>query len=164
VQVPHISVYNLPTPSDPWTTWAAIAQVLSTLIALVAVLFALWTIRQNRQTIQLQVLESVMHDIRDLFFKYEQEYKSRPEPEKRAWDSMFFNTVEYFCFLVNNKFLSHPKALLFFADSIVVYYEKMYVVNYAEDHVKDPAKFAEFKKLYLKLTANSPCKTNSATA
>lgn len=77
---------------------------------------------------------------------------------------MFFNTVEYFCFLVNNKFLSHPKALLFFADSIVVYYERMYVVNYAEDHVNDPAKFAEFKKLYSKLTANAPRKTTAAAA
>jgi hypothetical protein len=151
VQLPHISIYNLPAPSDPWTAAAAFAQIVSTLLTLFAVLFALWTIRHNKKTVQLQVLESVMHDIRDLAFKFDQEYKTKSEAEKKVWDSAFFNTVEYFSFLVNKKFLSDKRVLLFFADSIVVYYEQMYIVNYSAEHVNNPAKFSEFKTLYKKL-------------
>lgn len=162
--MPQITVYNLPPPSDPWAAWAAIGQILSALFALLALAFAFWTIWQNKKTIELQIFESIMHDIRDLEFKFHQEYKDKPDADKKVWDSGFFNTVEYFCFLTNNGFLSNKKVQSFFRDSIIGWYEGMYVVNYGTEHVSDPAKFSEFKTLYKRLAPAKSPKASAATA
>jgi hypothetical protein len=164
VQVPHVSVYNLPPPSDPWAAVSAVGQLVSALFALFALAFAFWTIWQNNKTIQLQIFESIMHDIRDLQFKFHQEYKDKPDADKKVWDSAFFNTVEYFSFLVNSKILSDKRVITFFGDSIIAWYEGMYIKTYSEEHVNDPSKFSEFKALYRQLVTARPPKSQSVAA
>jgi hypothetical protein len=125
--------------------WMLLISACSTFAAAVA-LFLNWkAIRENRKTRELQIFNSIFQELKELEEK-QKEYET--EEEKKAWDSLFFNTLEYFSFLLNKEYLSDRKILSFFKDAIIAWYEQIFLEHSTKEEQKDGKIYPELKNLY----------------
>jgi|GEM_PF-5006597 len=109
--------------------------------------------RQNALATQLQVLEGIFRDIRELDQRYLSNFDSMSDAEKTAWSSTFFNTVEYLCFVVNNKLARKDALQGFFAEALPSW-KKTFDDHISEGILKDqPHFFSEFKQSCVKWPA-----------
>jgi uncharacterized protein YutD len=67
------------------------------------------------------------------------------------WDSRFFNTLEWFSFLVNENTIKDTKIKSFFKEALIDWHDNLLQAKYKND----PAKYPEFKKLYKDLKKGS---------
>ena len=79
----------------------------------------------------------------------------KTEKELKAWDSLFFNTLEYFSFLLNKEYLSDKKILNFFEDAIIAWYEKIFLIHSTPKEQKDNKVYPELKKLYQEISQSN---------
>ena len=75
-------------------------------------------------------------------------YKDADKQTKKEWDSLLFNSIEQFAFLVNNKFIKNDKMTHFFDDAVVKWYDDIFVKYHTSKEIDDKDVFPEFKKLY----------------
>jgi len=132
--------------AESWGIIGALATALATVFAAAGLIMAGIGMRQNARATQLQVLEGIFRDIRELDQRYLANFEGMSDTEKTAWSSTFFNTVEYLCFVVNNEFARKDALQAFFAESLPSWKQTF------DDHVsqgilKDrPQLFSEFKQ------------------
>ena len=65
----------------------------------------------------------------------------------RGWDSRFFNTLEWLAFLINKGQVKDSSLKGFFKDSIIGWYEKLFLTH-MKQAVDNDKEFPELKKLY----------------
>ena len=119
--------------------------------AAVIALFLNWhATRENRKTRELQILYTIFKDIRDLEEK--QGGYNGTEERKQLWNSLFFNTLEYFSFLLNRKMISEKSVVAFFGDSIKAWYRELFAKKASPEQIGNPTIYPELKSLYKKLT------------
>ena len=126
-------------------------QVIAGIVAAFGLIIAYFAFKRNRESIETNLAENIFRDLRAL----EKEKYGLPEDteKKMDWASLFFNTLEWFAFLVNEKKIKDGKIRSFFKDAIIEWYEELFLdKDYIEDkQVTNPKEFPEFKKLYKKL-------------
>ncbi len=127
-------------------SWAIFMASLSALFAAVALILNTIAIKESRRTRELQTFYSIFKDLISLEAKQPEHCKTANG--KKAWDSLFFNTLEFFSFLLNEKFLKDPKVFMFFKDAIQAFYEQVFVKHIPDEKQRDPKIYPEFKKLY----------------
>jgi hypothetical protein len=106
-------------------------------------------IKQNTRAMELQILESIFRDVRELDREYIAEFHGWTHEQRNAWSATFFNTVEYLCFMVNQR-ITRDKALrsFFFADAIPAW-RKMFAEHVTLGFINDePSNFPEFKQAW----------------
>lgn len=118
----------------------AIVSVVAALAAAASAFFAGVALRRNSKAVRLQVLESILRDIRDL--------DTDPPQQPRK----LFNTIEYLSFVVNRRLIPGAELADFYRIGIVHWYEQVFP-KHEPDGYRDPAAFVEFKRLYEKLKA-----------
>ena len=74
------------------------------------------------------------------------------EDEKKGWDDIALNTIEYWSMLVNDKKIVTKKYAEFFDDLVITYHEQN-LKKYHQDQFQDPKEFEELKKLYKHITS-----------
>lgn len=131
-------------------TWdiPLIVAIISALFAGVGLILNWLALRENNQTRQLQLLNDSFKSIKETEITLYKEYKNADQKTKREWDSLLFNSIEQFAFLVNEKFIKNKKIAGFFDDAVVMWYEQIYLKHYSEEEVNNPKNYQEFKKLY----------------
>jgi hypothetical protein len=127
-------------------SWAVLVASLSAAFAAVALVLNTMAIKESRRTRELQTFYGIFKDLISLEDKQRDYYLT--EGGMIAWNSLFFNTLEFFSFLLNEKFLKDPKVLAFFEDAIKKFYEHMFLKYISEEKQKDTKTYPEFKKLY----------------
>lgn len=131
--------------------WSMIGAVVAALAAVSALFFNYLAIRENSRSRNIATFQSFFLEIRNLEEKYYKEYQSKKDiAETRKWLSLFFNTLEYFAFLVNNNLLS-KKLAKFYNDAFVGYYEGIFITAATPEQQSNPKQYEEMKKLYKKL-------------
>jgi len=137
----------------PWETVINVIQTIAGSATAIALFFTIRTFLRVRKTEQLKIVESIFRDIRSLennLINIVLEPKNdRNEQLIRNWRSQFFNTLEWFSFLVNIKEVKNPDFLGFFKDAIIDWHDNIFE-KYMGDAVTDPKQYPEFKKLYNK--------------
>lgn len=113
-----------------------------------------WAVRENNKTRQLQLFEKTFNNIKETERLLYDKYGTDPDA-KRNWDSLFFNTLEFFAFLVNEKHLD-KRMSKFFNDAIIDWYERIFIEYHKED-INNPTIYPDLKKLYESIKAT---KTN----
>ena len=81
---------------------------------------------------------------------YYDEYDDKPEKNVKNWDFQFFNQLEWFSFLINEKKLKDEKLINFFKPAVIDWYDNMFVKHFEKSVIEDSEQFEEFKKLYKK--------------
>ena len=68
----------------------------------------------------------------------------------KDWASLFFNTLEWFSFLVNTNKIKDHKTVNFFKDAVTSWYDDLFLdTTYIETwQIEDDKQYPEFKKLY----------------
>lgn len=132
----------------------AIATWIGPIAAAGGLIFTGLQLRVNNKTNQLEILETVYKDIKDLEQKYYDEYEDKSEKNVKSWDYQFFNQLEWFSFLINEKKLKDKKLINYFKPAIIGWYDNMFIDNFDKTVVDDPKQFEEFKKLYKKFKEN----------
>jgi hypothetical protein len=94
------------------------------------------------------MLRGVFTDILALEKELYDKYSGSSEDQKKRWDSLLFNSIEFFAFLVNNKYVSDARMVSFFRDAIVGWYEGIFLKHYGQDEIRDEKLYPEMKKLY----------------
>lgn len=145
--------------------WIASSAVL---IALAAFAVAAWQTVLQRRSVQLSAFESVFQDIRQADKEFKEQYElplskeiefSQPGSSAEA-DSIaagyslqldvtahvFFNSVEYFAFLVNHKFI-RDRVLVHYFDAVLPSWHERLNRCSRELGAKQSPTFVEFKHL-----------------
>jgi hypothetical protein len=117
--------------------------------------FTAYVFLKDEKTKQLQIAENIFKDLRDLENQYYEKYYQENEYKKKNWSSIFFNTIEWFSFLINHGKLNDKEMIGFFKEAIISYYEDIFCKIYDFKSINDNTQFAEFKQLYKKLKETS---------
>ena len=126
-----------------------VIATLSAIFAAVGLILNFWAVRESNKTRQLQLFENTFNRIKDTEKLLYDRYKNSDEDAKKDWDSLFFNELEFFALLVNEKHID-PKLGKFFDEAIVDWYEGIFVKFHKED-LKNKRAYPQLKKLYLKI-------------
>ena len=88
-------------------TWDVplIVAVISALFAGIGLILNWLALRENNKTRQLQLLNDSFKSIKETEITLYKEYKNADQKTKREWDSLLFNSIEQFAFLVNEKLI-----------------------------------------------------------
>ena len=132
-------------------TTSFVVSILSALFALIGILLTIVTIRRNNQARQLEMLRGVFTDILALEKELYDRYASSSEDQKKKWDSLLFNSIEFFAFLVNNKYVSDVKMIGFFRDAIVGWYEGIFLSHHSQKDISDENLYPEMRRLYKRM-------------
>ncbi len=126
-----------------------VIAIITTIVGIMVLILTVLQLRQNDKIRQLRITIDTFNRLQNL----EKELNTlKTLSRKRQWDSQFFNTLELFAFLINEKFLKNKKMIHFFKDGIVEWYEQIYVKHYPAK-VHDKKHCEELKKLYLRLVS-----------
>jgi hypothetical protein len=125
------------------------------IIATLGLFFTAYVFLKDEKTKQLQIAENIFKDLRDLENQYYEKYYQENEYKKKNWSSIFFNTIEWFSFLINHGKLNDKEMIGFFKEAIISYYEDIFCKIYDFKSINDNTQFAEFKQLYKKLKGTS---------
>lgn len=102
---------------------------------------------------EIQVLESIFRDIRELDRDYIAQFNSWPPEQKNAWSASFFNTVEYLCFRVNHRITKNDALRKFFFYEALPAWRKMFDEHVKQGILRDSdTMFPELKKAYRSIT------------
>jgi hypothetical protein len=126
-------------------------DIIAAASATVALFFTGYTFLQDQKTRQLQMADDLFKNLRELENQYYEKYINKDDEEKKHWRYIFFNTIEWFSFLINNNKFKDKKMLTFFEDALIAYYDEMFVKLFDENVIRDENQFPEFKNLYKKL-------------
>ncbi|HEV2499212.1 MAG TPA: hypothetical protein VGY31_06505 [Terriglobia bacterium] len=134
---------------DSWTILNTLGTVAAASAALIGLVFVVYQLRQNSRTLQLQVLEGIFRDIRELDEKWiEKNFSAEMrEEEKKAWCATFFNTVEYFCFLINRKIVRQKELRDFFIVGLRHWWKQFEEYRIKGLIIDTSDSFEEFKRL-----------------
>ena len=131
-------------------TWDVplIVAIISALFASIGLILNWLALRENNKTRQIQLLNDVFKSIKETEFTLYKEYKGKDKETMKEWDSLLFNSIEQFAFLVNEKFIKDKKIAGFFDDAVVMWYEQIFLKHYSQEEVNNLKNYQEFKKLY----------------
>jgi len=140
---------------ETWSIIGSIATAFGTILAGVGLIGTWLGIRQNTRGMELQVLESIFRDIRELDRQWIAEFNLWNPAQKTAWSATFFNTVEYLCFVVNHRITEDGVLKRFFFDDALPAWRKMFTEHVQNGIIKDtPKMFPEFKRACDSVTDN----------
>jgi hypothetical protein len=129
--------------------WKMIVDI-SQVIASGAVAFALWytikTFSWAKRADQIKLAEGVFKDLREM-----QHELHSDSFDSTDWDTRFFNTLEWFSFLINEKTIKDAKIKTFFKGALIEWHDSLLQPK----DKTDPAMYPEFKKLYKDLKSES---------
>jgi len=135
--------------------WFNVLAIFSAVVASCGLFANYWSIKENNKKRELEIMTSTFKEIKDTESKLYADYKNADEETKKEWDSLLFNTIEFFAFLINERYITDKKLYSFFDDAIVSWHEDIYQEHYSENDVNDPKQYKEFKKLYKKIKNES---------
>jgi hypothetical protein len=114
-----------------------------------AFLFAGITFWRVRRTEQIRLAEGVLRDINTL--ESELMGPDADQLDKSLWDQRYFNSLDWLCLLINKKEIREGFLKEHFAPSIIYDYENIFLSHASDQDIKNPNKYAQFKKLYKEL-------------
>jgi hypothetical protein len=123
-------------------------QIASGFGAMIGLIITFIAFRRNRGTVETDLAEDIFKDLRML--EKEKYELSNDIKTKKDWASLFFNTLEWFAFLVNEKKIKDKKIKGFFKEAVTNWHDEIFLdADYIdEDQVTDDNEYPEFKKLY----------------
>ena len=130
-----------------WNILLIIASA-SAIIAGIGLILNWFALRENSKTRQIQLLNESFKSIKETEIMLYEKYDNKDQKIIKRWDSILFNSIEHFSFLVNEKYIKDKKMTEFFDDAIVSWYEQIFLKPYSDEEVKNPKSYPEFKKLY----------------
>lgn len=128
-----------------------IIAIVSAIFAGIGLILNWLALRENNITRQIQLLNDSFKSIKETEIMLYKEYKNADQKAKKEWDSLLFNSIEQFAFLVNEKFIKNKKISGFFDDAVIMWYEQIFIEHYSKEEVNNPKNYPEFKKLYHKI-------------
>jgi hypothetical protein len=135
------------------------AQIIAGFVAAIALFITYFTFRNFGRSEEIKLSESVFKDIRSLEEQKSKVEESSPFPtalleRRKDWASLFFNTLEWLSFLINNKKIKDKKIISFFKKAIIDWYDDIFLdTSYiTQEQVEDSDEYRELKKLYKELT------------
>jgi len=131
-------------------TWEVplVIAVVSAVFAGIGLILNWLALRENNKTRQIQLLNDVFKSIKETESTLYKEYKGKDKETQKEWDSLLFNSIEQFAFLVNERYIKDKKIVGFFDDAVVMWYEQIFLKHYSQEEVNNLKNYQEFKKLY----------------
>lgn len=126
-------------------------DVIAALAAVVALIFTAVSWNKDRQARELQTIDELRKELMDLERELIEKYSEKSEDERKKWDSLFFNTLEWFAFLINKNKLKDKELIGFFSGAIVNWYDDVFRIHAGQEVLEDPKQYEELKILYKKL-------------
>lgn len=125
---------------------------IGAIAAAIGLIFTAIQLHSNNNTRQLELLESVYRGIHSLEQLFYEKYVDEPQDKKQYWRTLFFQQLEWFSFLVNNKKIKDQKSIDFFKKPFIMWCENLFAFYADQDQIVNPERFEELKKLYLTFT------------
>ena len=130
---------------------SGIAAAIAAIIAFIALIFTASEFRASRKTRELDIFDRSFNNIVTTERILREKYDTIPEEKRVEWDSVLFNQLEYFSFLVNKSYLKDQKMLDFLKDSIVSWFDDIFLKYASEEERTKTNFYPEWKELYKRL-------------
>lgn len=126
---------------------SGIAAAIASIIAFIALLYTVKEFRSNRKTEELQIFDKTYYNIITTERFLREKYSQNPT-RKVEWDNELYNQIEYFSFLVNNKFIEDSRLYNYLGGAVIGWYEDIFKKFASPQDQLDPKTYAEWKRLY----------------
>jgi hypothetical protein len=147
--------------SPPALTTGEIIATTSAIVAAIALFFTGFQFIKSRRKSQLELLESIYKDIRQL----EKELGQIPSPRSdndseydkkmEDWSSLFFNTLEWLSFLINSKEIEKKEFVDYFAPAMENWYDSIFLKWASDEQKTDSNAYPELKKFVAQLRSRT---------
>lgn len=134
-----------------WNFFNDKPEVIAALAAVIALIFTAISWNKDRRTRELQTIDELRKELMDLERELIEKYSTKSVDEKKKWDSLFFNTLEWFAFLINENRIKDKTLVGFFSPAMIYWYDNIFRAHAGQKVLEDPAQYEELKKLYKKL-------------
>ena len=120
-------------------------QIITSIAVAIALVFTGATFFWARKADQIKIAEGVFNDLREM----QKELSHHDDDfDYVDWSGRFFNTLEWFCLLVNSNTIKDKAIKEFFKDAVIDWCHRL-LPNEDREDVK---KYPELKKLYSEYT------------
>ena len=137
-------------------------EIISGAAASVGLALTAAALRHQQKQAQFKMAESIFKDLRQL----EKELSDIEAPSDtytdseylvavKDWDLRFFNTLEWFAFLINENEIRSEKLVSFFKPAIIKWKEQLFDMHLPQTERDDPTRWREIKKLYNQINPES---------
>ena len=140
------------TPDD-LNLMLGVAAIVSASFTALAAMSVGMTVLQNRRALEATLFGRLFSDIRRL---EETLGSTRSDEERRRWDSVFFNTLEFLAMLINAGYLRDRRFIGFFEPAIITWYERLFVSLSPQETLMNPQAYPELKALYRRTKPSRP--------
>jgi len=129
-----------------------LVAIISAVLAFLGLIFTGCQICLSRRTLSLHLFERVFLEIKSLEEKIGSMASKGDKSELDLWNSQFFNTLEFFAFMVNQKYLADQKLVGFFRPAFIDWYKRIFLKT--DRYAQDQNAFPEMRALYSTLTTS----------
>lgn len=100
--------------------WLVVSGIVANIFAGCGLFATCWAIIENNKTRQLKLFSDSFENIHDVErLLYTDSNTTKNAKTRKNWLSLFFNSLEQFAFLANEKFLDDKRLVGFFKDAII---------------------------------------------
>lgn len=134
-----------------------LAQVGSAIAVAGALIYAAREYRSKNISEELNRSYYVLRDLHTLrASKAENSEAYKDQGAMDEWYERYFNTWEWFSYMVNKNQIKDKKLQRFFKNDALTTYERIFEKHYGKEKLdKDPELYPEFRELYKKLRSSS---------
>lgn len=133
----------------------AIAAAISAVAAAIALVFNAVAVRQANRSRNLDLFDRIFASIAHLEERLQDTVANPATPSGNyvilSWRGLLLNRLEYFAFLVNGRYLEDERLVGFFRETIIRWYEEIFLKLGDKSEKEDPKVYPELKNLYRRL-------------
>lgn len=129
-----------------------VATISTGVVVAITIVINYKSYNKMRMTDQIKLAQDFFRNYRDLQKESEQDHKqAKPKDERMDWAERYFNTLEWFSYLVNTEQITNPRLIGFYEKLIVKSREIILPQYYTQEEIDRKNLYPELRELYDKL-------------
>jgi len=129
--------------NEPYSV-VTIFQIGGTIVSLFALIIAMWAFRRTGIHEQFKMGDSFSKDMQNLVSELK-DISSNDKIKLANFDSRLFNTLEWYCFLINEGKIKYHRLIRYFASTIIDWHDRVFRVTATEENKTNPKHYPAFK-------------------
>jgi hypothetical protein len=132
-----------------------IAQILASGAVVGALVYAALTYRKGKRLDQIKLANEILNNLNSQTAQIPQLGEKKGDSyitARNQWVENYFNTWEWYCFLVNHKQINYKPIKDYLKPSLIHDYKEFFEKYATDEEKQNNEKYKEFKDLYKELT------------
>ena len=124
-----------------------IAALVGAGAAVAGLFYVGFQVHTENKTRQLDIFQNTLSKIQENVQLYHDKY-AKGLKKNSPWAYRFFNDLEWFAFLINDKRLTDQTLIEHLKDAVIYWYDGIFKESFDDTIINDEKQFSELKTLY----------------